>query len=65
MRMGIGDRYGCGIELSKGLNIIDFASFDERCDARPGDAAIVMHVGVQFCVAVITRLINVVKTMRR
>jgi len=40
--MTIGDRCEGGLEIGKGLNPVDLAGFDQRCDAAPGDTALVM-----------------------
>ena len=40
--MAVGDRGQGGLEIGEGLDAVDFAGFDERGDAAPGDAAFVM-----------------------
>ena len=40
--MAVGNRgQGC-LEIGEGLDAVDFAGFDQRSDAAPGDAAFVM-----------------------
>ena len=40
--MAGGYRGQCCLEIGEGLDAIDFAGFDERGDAAPGDATFVM-----------------------
>ena len=40
--MTVCDRCQGGLEIGEGLDIVDLAGFDQRCDAAPCDAAFVM-----------------------
>lgn len=40
--MTVDDRGQGGIEICEGLDAVDLASFDQRSDAAPGDAACVV-----------------------
>ena len=42
MRVAVGDRGQGRLEIGEGLDAVDFAGFDQRSDAAPGDAAFVM-----------------------
>ena len=40
--MAVGDGRQGGLEICKGLDAVDFAGFDQRSDAAPGDATFIM-----------------------
>lgn len=42
MRVAIGDGCQGGLEIGEGLDAVDFAGLDQRCDAAPGDAAFIV-----------------------
>ena len=44
--MTICDRCQGGLEIGEGLDAVDLAGFDERGDAAPSDAALVMILRV-------------------
>ena len=41
--MTIGDRCEGCLEIGEGLDAVDLAGFDQRCDAAPGDAAFIVN----------------------